>query len=79
MRVYRWELAPGAPSPQHTHARPYVVIAATDPSLRMTAPDGQTMAHAVKADDLHWVDVPVTHTLQNDGAEKGVLVEIELK
>ncbi len=79
MRVYRYELAPGVRSAEHTHARPYLLVAATGMDLRMTSPDGRSMAHPVKAGDLHWVDVAVTHTFANEGAEKGVLVEIELK
>jgi mannose-6-phosphate isomerase-like protein (cupin superfamily) len=37
------------------------------------------MAHPVKAGDFHWVESAVTHTLANEGSEKGVLVEFELK
>jgi quercetin dioxygenase-like cupin family protein len=79
MRVYRYELGPGAGSAQHTHTRPYLLVAATDMNLRMTSPEGRSMAHPVKAGDLHWVEAPVTHTLINEGREKGVLVEFELK
>jgi quercetin dioxygenase-like cupin family protein len=79
MRAYRYELAPGAASAQHTHARPYLIVAATDMGLRMTSPGGAAMAHRVKAGDVHWVDTAVTHVLSNDGPETGVLVEIELK
>ncbi len=79
MRVYRYELGPGAGSAQHTHARPYLLVAATDLNLRMTSPDGGSMAHPVKAGDIHWVEAAVTHTLINEGREKGVLVEFELK
>ena len=79
MRVYRYELAPGAGSALHTHARPYLLVAATDMNLRMTSPDGASMAHPIKAGDLHWVEAAVTHTFVNDGKESGVLVEFELK
>jgi quercetin dioxygenase-like cupin family protein len=79
LRVYRYELPPGGASPQHTHSRPYVIIAATPMNLRMTSPDGRAMEHSIQAGDLHWVDSSVTHTLVNAGAEKAVLVEIELK
>lgn len=79
MRVYRYELGPGARSAQHTHARPYLLVAATGMNLRMTSPDGASMAHPVKAGDFHWVESAVTHTLINEGPEKGVLVEFELK
>lgn len=79
MRVYRYELAPGAASATHTHARPYLLVAATAMNLKMTSPDGASMTHPVKTGDLHWVDAAVTHALVNDGPKKGVLVEIELK
>jgi quercetin dioxygenase-like cupin family protein len=79
MRVYRYELDVGGASPQHTHSRPYVIIAATPMNLRMTSPDGRSMEHPIQAGDLHWVDVPVTHTLANAGSEKAVIVEMELK
>lgn len=79
MRVYRYELGPGGRSAEHSHARPYLLVAATGMNLRMTSPDGRSMAHPVQAGDLHWVDTAVTHTLMNEGPEKGVLVEIELK
>jgi len=79
MRAYRYELAPGASSAQHTHSRPYLILAATDLDLRMTAPDGTSMDHPIKAGDMHWVDSSVTHVLTNRGSQKGVIVEIELK
>jgi quercetin dioxygenase-like cupin family protein len=79
MRVYRYELEAGAASPQHAHTRPYLVIAATDMNLRMTAPDGPSMEHPIKAGEMHWVDSPVAHALINHGTSKAVLVEIELK
>jgi quercetin dioxygenase-like cupin family protein len=79
MRVYRYALEPGAATPQHAHARPYLMVAATDVQLKMTAPDGRAMEHPVKAGDLHWVGAALTHTLVNAGTEKAVLVEIELK
>jgi quercetin dioxygenase-like cupin family protein len=79
LRVYRYELPPGGASPQHAHSRPYVIIAATPMDLRMTSPDGRVLEHTIQAGDLHWVDASVTHTLVNAGAQKAVLVEIELK
>lgn len=79
MRVYRYELGPGAASGMHTHARPYLLVAATGMNLRMTSPEGASMTHPIKAGDLHWVEAAVTHTLVNEGRETGVLVEFELK
>lgn len=79
MRVYRYELGPGATTAQHTHARPYLLIAATAIDLAMTSPDGGSKETAVKAGDMHWVDTAVTHAFMNRGPEKGILVEFELK
>ncbi len=78
-RVYRWALAPGASTPEHTHERPYLVIAATPMQLLMKSPDGASMEHPIKAGDLHWVESRVTHVLTNSGTEAGVIVEVELK
>jgi quercetin dioxygenase-like cupin family protein len=79
MRVYRYELGPGAATAQHTHARPYLLIAATAIDLRMTSPDLASMDHAVKAGDMYWVDSAVTHTLINRGSGNAIVVEFELK
>jgi hypothetical protein len=80
MRVYRYDLSPnGGSSTQHSHARPYLIVAATDVDLRMTAPDGKAFEHPIKSGDMHWVDTAVTHTLTNKGDRPGILVEIELK
>ncbi len=55
------------------------IVAATDMDLRMTSPEGASIAHPTKAGEFHWVDTRVTHTLVNEGKEKGVIVEFELK
>jgi quercetin dioxygenase-like cupin family protein len=78
-RAYKWTLAPGTQTPQHTHTRPYLIVMATPMQLKMTAPDGQSFTHTVKAGDFHWVDAPVTHVLSNDGSTAGTIVELELK
>jgi len=78
-RAYRWSLAPGAKTPEHTHHRPYLIVAATPMQLKMTAPDGQSLSHEIKAGDFHWVDAPVTHVLANDGTSAGDIIELELK
>jgi quercetin dioxygenase-like cupin family protein len=78
-RVYNWVLAQGASSAQHTHERPYLVIAVNTVQLKMTGADGKSSTHEVKAGDFHWVDSKVTHTLANDGATEGQIVELELK
>jgi quercetin dioxygenase-like cupin family protein len=78
-RIYNWVLAPGASSAQHTHERPYLIIAVNTVQLKMSAPDGKSSTHEVKAGDFHWVDSKVTHTLANDGTTEGQIVELELK
>jgi quercetin dioxygenase-like cupin family protein len=78
-RVYKWTLAPGAMSAMHTHERPYLIISATPLMLKMTDPSGKSLAHEVKAGDVHWVDAKVTHSLTNEGTAVGQIVEIELK
>ena len=78
-RAYRWELAPGAKSPEHTHHRPYLIVAATPMQLKMTATDGQSRTETVKPGDFHWVDAQVTHVLANEGSAPGTIVEFELK
>jgi quercetin dioxygenase-like cupin family protein len=78
-RVYNWVLAPGASSSQHTHERPYLVVAATAVNLKMTGADGKSSSHEIKAGDVHWVDSKVTHILTNAGTTEGQIVELELK
>lgn len=78
-RVYKWVIAPGTATPMHSHTRPYLIVAVTPMQLKMTAPDGQFRAEQVKAGDVHWVPVPVTHSLANDGTVEGQIVEFELK
>jgi quercetin dioxygenase-like cupin family protein len=78
-RVYKWTLAPGAASAMHSHERPYLIISATPLVLKMTDAEGKSVTHEVKAGDTHWVDAKVTHSLANEGATVGQIVEIELK
>lgn len=78
-RIYNWILAPGATSAQHTHQRPYLIVAVNTVQLKMTGPDGKSSTHEVKAGDFHWIDSKVTHTLANDGTTAGQIVELELK
>lgn len=79
MRLYRYELDPGAASTQHTHARPYLLVAATDANLRLTSPDRAPMNHSLTTGDTRWVNTPVKHTITNLGKKKAILVECELK
>ena len=48
-------------------------------NLKMTSADGEALVHPIKTGDVHWMDSKETHTLVNNGTEKGILVEIEVK
>ena len=78
-RAYKYVLAPGASSAMHIHERPYLIVAATAMQLKMTSPDGKSLAHEIKPGEFHWVDSKVTHTLTNESAAEGQIIEIELK
>ncbi len=78
-RIYKWVLAPGSTSAMHTHDRPYLIVAVTPMHLKMSAPDGRSLSEDVKPGDLHWVNARVTHSLSNEGATDGQIVEFELK
>jgi mannose-6-phosphate isomerase-like protein (cupin superfamily) len=56
-----------------------LVVAVHTLQLKMTGPDGKSSSHEMKAGDFHWVDAKATHTLVNDGATQGQIVELELK
>jgi quercetin dioxygenase-like cupin family protein len=79
MRVYRYELEPGARSAEHTHTRPYLRIAATAISLGAAGPGGDSRLDRLEAGALQWVDSKETHTLINAGSQKGILVEFEVR
>ena len=79
MRVYRYELEPGAATTRHAHTRPYLLVAATDADLRTISPGGASMEHPMKTGDMQWMESTVTHTLMNRGVKKAILVEFELK
>ena len=78
-RIYNWVLAPGATSAMHTHVRPYLIVATTGFTLKMTTPDGQSLTHELKRGDFRWVDTKVAHTLGNAGSAEGQVLEVELK
>ena len=72
--------SPLAPFPPCTpHVRPYLIIAATGITLKMTAPDGLSLTYELKRGGFLWVDTKVTHTLGNAGNAEGQILEIELK
>ncbi len=79
MRLYSYELEPGAATSQHTHTRPYLLVAATDAALRTASPDGASAEQSVKTGYFRWTETMGTHTVTNIGAATAILVEFELK
>ena len=79
MRMYRYELAPGASTKAHTHARPFLLVAATPVDLGIASPSGTPQRRSMKLGDLEWIDAAVTHTFVNHGTATAILVEFELK
>lgn len=77
--AYKWTLAPGAKTPEHTHHRPFLVIAATPVQLKMTVRDRPPALRDSNPGDFQWFEVPFTHTLANDGPAPAELFEFELK
>jgi len=78
MRVYRYELAPGAVSDRHTHERPYLLIAATRADIQQVSPASSTVRRW-SAGEFEWVEATVTHSLRNGGRDPAILIEFELK
>jgi quercetin dioxygenase-like cupin family protein len=79
MRMYRYELPPGESTPRHSHTRPFLLVAATNADLDVTATAGSTEHLSMKPGDLQWVESTVTHAFVNRGKERAILVEFELK
>lgn len=79
MRVYRYDVAPGASTSQHAHHRPYLLVAATDVILRATSAGGTSSTRRMRAGDMQWVDSATTHAFTNAGTSPAILVEFELK
>lgn len=79
MRVYRYDIAPGMTTAQHTHARPFVLVAVTDIGPGTISPVGSVARRLAKAGDIQWIDSSVTHSFTNRGREKAIIVEFELK
>lgn len=78
MRVYRYDLGPGARAAEHTHIRPYLLVAATPIRLE-TSGSGGLRTEALKPGDLRWFTGTATHTLGNGGTGPGIVVEFELR
>ena len=79
MRVYRYQLEPGGQASRHSHARPFLLVAATDLTFRSKGPNGGLRLLRMKTGDVQWVDAAATHAFVNGGKAAGILVEIELK
>ncbi len=78
MRVYRYELGPGARTAEHTHTRPYLLVAATPIRLEASG-SGGPRTEALKPGDFRYLTGTAAHTLANGGTGQGIVVEVELR
>jgi quercetin dioxygenase-like cupin family protein len=79
IRVYHYELSPGAVSAPHTHTRPYLLVAVTDVSLLVSTADGHSLTVPLCAGEFRWVEAADAHAFCSDGNTNGIVVEFELK
>lgn len=78
VRVTRWTFAPGERTGTHRHELPYVVIPVTGGSLLLETSDGATPSTQVPGEP-YFRDSGAEHDVVNDGPERLVFVEVELK
>ncbi|MEE8202884.1 MAG: cupin domain-containing protein [Alphaproteobacteria bacterium] len=77
-RVTEWRFAPGAATGHHRHAHDYVVVPLTSGSLRLTGPDGETVAE-LAAGRSYFRRAGVEHDVTNVSDHEFAFVEIEFK
>ena len=78
VRVYRVSLAPGQTMAMHTHPFPGLQVTLTAANIEVTA-NGKAVQHPVKAADISWRAVGVTHSVKNVGPTRFESLDIELK
>ncbi len=78
IRVYRYELGPEAGAAEHTHTRPYLIVAATPIRLE-TSGSGGPRTEVLEPGDFRWFTGTMTHRLGNQGTGPAIVVEFELR
>ena len=79
VRVTRWDFEPGAETGWHRHGMAYVVVPATDGTLLVELPGGETMAAELKCGVAYARAAGVEHNVVNGGTAPLSFVETELK
>jgi quercetin dioxygenase-like cupin family protein len=77
IRATEFELQPGGMIPEHHHARPHLVVALTDYTLRSDQPGKPPTTSSMKTGDIKWVPAGLPHTLMNTGATPAKFVALE--
>ena len=79
VRVTRWDFEPGAETGWHRHGMAYVVVPATDGTLLVELPGGETMTAELKCGVAYARAAGVEHNVVNGGTAPLSFVETELK
>ena len=78
VRVLEFRLKPGQKEAMHTHGAGVAYIVSTA-QVRTSFPDGASVDGAFQANDVHWRDKTVTHTVENIGTTDAHAIIVELK
>jgi hypothetical protein len=78
VRVLEFRLKPGEKEAMHTHGVGVAYIVDTA-KVRTSFPDGTSVDGTFQANDVHWRDKTVTHTVENIGTTDAHAIIIELK
>lgn len=78
VRVLEFRLKPGEKEAMHTHGAGVAYIVSTA-QVRTSFPDGASVDGTFQANDVHWRDKTVTHTVENIGTTDAHAIIVELK
>jgi len=78
VRVTEWRFPAGAATGYHRHEHDYVVVPMTTGKLRLTGPDGESVAD-LEAGRSYFREAGVEHDVRNVNPHEFVFVEVELK
>jgi mannose-6-phosphate isomerase-like protein (cupin superfamily) len=79
VRVYRVVLKPGESTGMHTHGRPFLRVAVSGGTFAARPTAGAADRRELKAGEFEWVGEPAAQSIENVGASRLEVVEIEWK
>ena len=79
VRVTRFEFDSSAETGWHRHEHDYVITAITDCHMLLEEPNGEARRTIVTSGESYRRDKGVEHNVINDGKEKMIFIEVELK